>query len=116
MKVGILPRQGTCNVGNMTHKVALKLVDGEKVTTVCALGLPLGIPSIIAKAKMNDRFVALNGCQIRCASLALDRIGVKDYEEITLTNDFCIEKNMRYQEETKMEEVEARVKSLISKH
>ncbi|GAU79916.1 putative zinc-binding protein [Fusibacter sp. 3D3] len=47
MKIGILPCQGACNVGVMTNKVALNLVDNETVNMVCPLGLPLGIQNII---------------------------------------------------------------------
>lgn len=113
MKVGILPCQGTCNVGNMTHKVALKLVDDEKINTVCSLGLLLVIPNIVAQAKINDAFTALNGCPLRCSSLALEKIGIKNYHELILTKDFGVEKNKNYHDESKMDEVEARVKRII---
>ncbi|QGP93300.1 DGC domain protein [Neomoorella glycerini] len=115
-KLGILPCQGACNVGNMTHKVALKFVDNEKISMVCSLGLPLAIPSIIDMAKANDHFIALNGCPMKCSSKALDKVGITDYEEIVLTGDFGIAKNKNFADETGMDEVEAKVKNSIEKY
>jgi uncharacterized metal-binding protein len=115
MKLGILPCQGACNVGVMTNKVALKFVDNQKVNMVCSLGLPLGIQKIIDMANVNDKFIAMNGCPVKCSSKTLDKIGIKNYEEITLTNDFDIEKNKNYKDETNIEKVESKVKELIDK-
>lgn len=115
MRIGILPYQGTCNVGNMTHKIALKLADNNKINTVCSLGLPLGIQSIINTAKMNERFIALNGCPIKCSSLALKKVGVVEFRELTLTDDFCIQKNKNFNDETKMNQVEIAVSNVIKK-
>jgi len=114
LKIGILPCQGTCNVGNMTHKIALKLADNVKINTVCSLGLPLGIQSIINAAKMNERFIALNGCSTKCSSLALKKVGIADFSELTLTDDFAIQKNKNFNDETKFDQVEAATRNIIS--
>lgn len=114
MKIGILPCQGTCNVGNMTHKIALDLVDNVEINTVCSLGLPLGIPSIINMAKMNQKFIALNGCPTKCSSLALQKVGIARFRELTLTDDFGIQKNKNFKDETKMDQVEAATRKMIS--
>ncbi|MCM8900651.1 putative zinc-binding protein [Caldicoprobacter algeriensis] len=113
MRLGILPCQGACNVGNMTSKVALKYVDNERINMVCALGLPLGIENIIKMAKINDKFIALNGCPIKCASKTLDKIGITEYEEIVLTSDFGIEKNKNFKDESNMDKVEQKVEEII---
>jgi len=85
MSIGILPCQGSSNTGVMTSKVMLEKVDGNKYKTVCALGLPLGIEGIIKNGKKNEKFVALNGCPIKCASKALESAGIVNYEEINVT-------------------------------
>lgn len=113
MKVGILPCQGACNVGVMTNKVALKLVDNETINMVCPLGLPLGIKGIIDTAKINEKHLALNGCPIKCASKALESAGIKEYKELTLTTDFEITKNKNFNDETNIHQVEAKVKEVI---
>lgn len=113
MKIGILPCQGACNVGVMTNKVALNLVDNETVNMVCPLGLPLGIKNIIDMANVNEKHIALNGCPIKCASKALESAGITEYKEITLTSDFDIPKNKNFKDETKINDVEAKVKDVI---
>jgi uncharacterized metal-binding protein len=98
----------------MTHKIALKLADNVKINTVCSLGLPLGIQSIINTAKMNERFIALNGCSTKCSSLALKKVGIADFSELTLTDDFAIQKNKNFNDETKFDQVEAATRNIIS--
>lgn len=113
MKLGILPCQGACNVGNMTNKVALNFVENDKVNMVCSLGLPLGIQKIVDMAMLNDKFIALNGCPVKCASKTLQSVGINNYDELTLTNDFGIDKNKNFADETKMGDVETKVKGMI---
>ena len=115
MKVGILPCQGACNVGVMTNKVALKLVDNDTINMVCPLGLPLGIKSIIDMGAVNDHHIAVNGCPVKCSSKALESAGFNEYEEIVLTQDFEIQKNKIFNDETNITQVESRVKELISR-
>jgi len=113
MKTGILPCQGACNVGYMTGKVAVKVADNEKVNMVCALGLPLGIENIVTMARVNDKFVALNGCPTKCASKTLDKIGFKDYQELVFTSDFGMQKNKNFTDETNLAQAEAKVKEML---
>ena len=115
MKVGILPCQGACNVGVMTNKIALKLVNNETINMVCPLGLPLGIKSIIDMGAVNDHHIAVNGCPVKCSSKALESAGFNEYEEIVLTQDFGIQKNKNFNDETNITQVESKVKELISK-
>lgn len=113
MKIGILPCQGACNVGVMTNKVALKLVDNNTINMVCPLGLPLGIKKIIDMGAVNDKHIALNGCPIKCSSKALESVGFEKYDEITITQEFDIEKNKNFNDETNMEQIEEKVKEVI---
>ncbi len=116
MKVGILPCQGACNTGNMTNKVALEFVDNEKINMVCSLGIPLGITNIIEKAKANDKFVALNGCNVNCASQVLQNIDINDFEEFVFTEDFEMEKNKNFGDETNIKTAMEEVKKVIEKY
>ena len=113
MKVGILPCQGACNVGVMTNKVALNLVNNETINMVCPLGLPLGIENIIDMGKVNDKHLALNGCPVKCASKALKSAEITEYKEITLTSGFDIPKNKNFNDETNIDNVETKVKNII---
>ncbi|MFZ5975970.1 MAG: putative zinc-binding protein [Bacillota bacterium] len=113
MKIGILPCQGACNVGAMTNKAALKLVDNETINMVCPLGLPLGIQNIVDMAASNDKHIALNGCPIKCASKSLAAAGFPVYEEITVT-DFDVQKNKNFNDETNLDKIETRLKEVIN--
>jgi uncharacterized metal-binding protein len=97
----------------MTGKVAVKVVDNEKVNMVCALGLPLGIENIVKMARVNDKFIALNGCPVKCASKTLDHIGYEDYRELVFTTSFGIQKNKNFSDETNLAQAEARVKEML---
>lgn len=105
MKIGVLPCQGSSNTGMMTSKAAIHFVNHDDINMVCPLGLPLGIESIIGNARKNDRHIAINGCPIKCASKALASIGLTDYEEMTLTSDFGIQKNKNFNDETGLPQV-----------
>ena len=64
-RIGLIPCQGTSNVGMITNKVAVNVTDNEKVNMVCPLGLPLGIKSMVDKVNGYDHHIALNGCSMR---------------------------------------------------
>lgn len=114
-RIGLIPCQGTSNVGMITNKVAVNVTDNEKVNMVCPLGLPLGIKSMVDKVNGYDHHIALNGCPMRCASKALEAAGVTEYEEIIVTSDFDIKKSKDMRDETGMDLVEAKVSELIEK-
>lgn len=80
------------------------------------LGLPLGIESITNMAKTNNKFIVLNGCPMKCASKSLEKAEIKNYEDLTLTSDFGIQKNKNYKDETNMEKVEQVVKEKIDNY
>gem|GEM_PF-580026 len=114
MKIGFLPCQGTCNVGVMTSKIAMGFAEKGVGDMVCPLGIPLGLEGILKKAKTNDRFIALNGCTLKCASKTLDSADLREYQEVVLTSDFGIEKNKNYHEENGMERVAKHVSQMLS--
>lgn len=60
----------------------------------------MGIPGIIEMARQSDNYVALNGCEIKCASKALQSANIEVDDEITLTSDLKIskKKELRYSE------------------
>lgn len=115
MKIGVLPCQGACNVGVMTNKLALKLVNNDTINMVCPLGLPLGIKSIIDMGSVNDKHIAVNGCPVKCATKALASAGFPIYDEITLTQDFGIQKNKNFADETNMDQAELKLREIIEK-
>ena len=115
MRIGVLPCPGACNVGNMTVKVAGMLAAKRSdIQYVCALGLPLGIESIVNKAKSALQYVALNGCEVACATKALQSIGVGPDRELCLTKDFAIKKSGDYRDKHRLEEVVERIEQVVN--
>jgi uncharacterized metal-binding protein len=114
MKIGVLPCQGSSNTGVMTSKAAMHFVNNVDINMVCPLGLPLGIESIIGNARKNDCHIAVNGCPIKCASKALVSVGITDFDELTLTTDFFIQKNKDFNDETGLPDVIERLGMMIT--
>jgi len=111
-EVGLLPCSGACNVGMLSTKAVVETL-GEKEDTdfVCALGLPLGIEGIINNGKSSDGYIAVNGCQVSCASKALASADIPVNQEVVLTEDFGIEKNKDFESKTKLGEITAELKN-----
>ena len=105
-KVGILPCSGACNVGMMTTRAVVEISsERPDVSFVCALGLPLGIPGIIENAKKADYYLALNGCEVRCATKSLEKAGIKWDKELILTRDLGLPKNKNLKDGERLSDV-----------
>lgn len=114
-KIGILPCGGACNVGMLTIKATIAMTkEKEAVSYVCPLGLPLGIHSIIDKARQSERFIALNGCEMECASKALQAVSITPEKAILLTADYGLKKNKNFDDETKLPEIISDVRNEIN--
>lgn len=104
--IGILPCGGACNVGMITIKATVAVVKSdESISYVCPLGLPLGLKSIVDKAKKSERFIALNGCEMECATKALQSVSINPDKAFLLTADYSLKKNKNFDEETKLPEI-----------
>ena len=104
LKVGLLPCSGACNVGMMTTKATIRVIEEDpEIGFVCALGLPLGIERIIRNAQANDRFIALNGCPMKCATRVLKGVGIGVDREVLVLKTFCPEKTKDFEDETGMD-------------
>lgn len=114
--IGILPCSGACNVGIMTTKATVKACEThENVNFVCALGLPLGIPGIIENAKKSNVYLALNGCEIKCATKALESVGIKPDDEIVVLEKCDMKKNKNFSDETGLDVLMEEVENFIQK-
>jgi len=94
--IGVMPCSGACNVGQMSGKAVVEAIQRRpgEVGFVCALGLPLQIPGIVKKAHENyDRHIAVNGCNVACATKALQSVGVEPEVSLLVTDESRLEKN-----------------------
>lgn len=109
-KIGVLPCSRACSVGMMTTQAVLEIASKRPdIGFVYALGLPLGIPGIIEMAKKADYYIALNGCEVKCATKSLEKAGIKWDKELTLTKDLGLSKNKNLKDENGLPEVIRRV-------
>jgi uncharacterized metal-binding protein len=98
----------------MTVKATARVAsEGEGIQYVCALGLPLGIESIVKRAQGADGYVALNGCEVGCAGKALRSVSIDPDQELYVTRDFCLEKNKNFNDESGLPDLIARVKKTV---
>ena len=112
--IGLLPCSGSCNVGMLTTKAVVEAVTKDtNVNFVCSLGLPLGIPGIIDNAKKSERYAALNGCEVRCASKSLERVSIPYQIEMVMTRDLGIKKNKNLKEEEHLPELLEKLSQVI---
>ncbi len=110
--IGVLPCSGSCNVGQLTAKAVIAAMEQRpgEVGFVCALGLPLGIPGIVKKARENyDAHMGLDGCPVGCASKALRSAGVQPATSLVVDQTLCLEKTGDMRDETGLEDLIARV-------
>jgi len=94
--IGVMPCSGACNVGQMSAKAVVEAIQRRpgEIAFVCALGLPLQIPGIVKKAHENyTHHIAVNGCNVSCATKALQSVGVEPEVSLLVTEASCIEKN-----------------------
>lgn len=106
--LGVLPCSGACNVGQLTGKAVVEAIEARpgQVGFVCALGLPLGIPGIIKKAQDNfDTHIALDGCDVQCATRALRSAGLEPVESIVVTEVVGLKKSDNMTDETGLGEL-----------
>ncbi len=103
--IGVMPCSGACNVGQMSTKAVVEAIGRRpgKIGFVCALGLPLQIPGIVKKAHENyDHHIAVNGCNVACATKALQSVDVEPETSLLVTDAICYEKNGDLTDETRL--------------
>ncbi len=113
--IGLLPCSGACNVGMLTTKCVTQMAQKhDNVNFVCALGLPLGIPGIVNNAKKSEYYIALNGCEVACASKALKSVQIEPDQEIIVTKDLGIQKNKNYSDDNGLDALLTKVESFMN--
>ena len=84
----VLACDGAASVGQVGHKVAVKLTketDGARMCCITAIGAESKPHVQIAKDAR--KLVVINGCQNRCATKVLEKVGLKPSYEITIAEE-----------------------------
>ncbi|MDI3547288.1 MAG: hypothetical protein PWR10_940 [Halanaerobiales bacterium] len=80
------------------------------------IGLLPCFAGIIANGKNSDHYIAVNGCPVKCATKALQSAEINVDEELVITEDFALQKNKNFHDETKLTEIEQRLKDLVEQY
>lgn len=93
-------------MGMITIKATVRLLkNNQNIGYVCPLGLPLRLESIVSKAKAFDKHIALNGCELECASKALQSINIEPDRIVHIMNEYKIAKNKNFDDETGLDSI-----------
>jgi uncharacterized metal-binding protein len=83
--VGIFPRTGAANVGQLSNKAALYLSKHGAGTMMCTAGIGAHQQGITRSAQGCDRIIVIDGCQLACAKDCLEHAGIQVHKHIVLT-------------------------------
>ncbi len=73
--VFVFPCSGGSDVGELSDRVARKIVKSGKSRMFCLAGLGAKIEGMIETAKTAKKMVAIDGCQMLCAKKVLEQAG-----------------------------------------
>jgi uncharacterized metal-binding protein len=72
----ILACSGAADVGEITDRLARRLVRDGKGKMFCSNGIGAHIDGMIESAKAAGELIAIDGCHIACVKKALDHVGL----------------------------------------
>ncbi len=72
----ILACSGAADVGEITDRVARRLVRDGKGKLFCSNGIGAHIDGMIESAKAAGEVIAIDGCRIACVKKALEHVGL----------------------------------------
>ena len=82
---------GGSNVGEITSRAAKRAAADCTGSMYCLAGLGAGIHEMIRTARQADLNVVIDGCPTDCAKKIFDKVGLKNYVQVRVT-DLGIEK------------------------
>jgi uncharacterized metal-binding protein len=82
---------GCSNIAQLANQVAVDLNKNRQAQMSCIAGLGGDVKSLIKKARLSKRIVALDGCQLHCVKNTLARHQLEPTWHFTLT-EFGIKK------------------------
>ncbi|XKH60496.1 putative zinc-binding protein [Halomonas sediminis] len=106
---------GCSDVAQLANDVALRLDHGGVAEMSCIAGVGGGVKGLVRTARSGRPIVAIDGCQLHCASHCLANAGVEPTEHVKLyERGFRKRRGMLYGED-EVTEVSADVGELIAR-
>jgi len=82
---------GAANVAEAADRACRQLSYEGCGSMFCLAGLGAGIEAMVQKARDADQNIVIDGCEVHCAKKTFDRLGIRNYVHIEVT-DLNIEK------------------------
>jgi uncharacterized metal-binding protein len=81
----VFPCSGGSNVGQIANEAAVDLDRSQRARIYCLAGVAAHIPGMVDSAKSASAVVAIDGCPIACAKMALEHAGISVARSIIVT-------------------------------
>jgi uncharacterized metal-binding protein len=104
---------GNLHLENYVEEYVYAIKAGQTVTVDMTMHNRL----VYARGKKLDKNIAVNGCEIRCATKSLQRAGLSCDKDIVVTADadFGLKKTKNLKDEEGLESIKAKVRDLVEK-
>ncbi len=106
---------GCSDVAQLANDVALRLDHGGVAEMSCIAGVGGGVPGLMKVARSGRPIVAIDGCQMHCASHCLARADVTPAEHVKLYERGLRKRRGRFYDEETVAEVASEVGELIAR-
>ena len=106
---------GCSDVAQLANSVALRLDHAGEAEMSCIAGVGGGVPGLVRIARSGRPIVAIDGCQMHCASHCLSKAGVIPTEHVKLYENGLRKRRGQFYDEGTIEEITAEVKGLIAR-
>jgi len=106
---------GCSDVAQLANSVALRLDHAGEAEMSCIAGVGGGVPGLVRIARSGRPIVAIDGCQMHCASHCLSKAGVIPTEHVKLYENGLRKRRGQFYDEETIEEITAEMKRLIAR-
>ncbi len=106
---------GCSDVAQLANDVALRLDHTGAAEMSCIAGVGGGVPGLMRVARSGRPIVAIDGCQMHCASHCLANAGVTPTEHVKLYERGLRKRRGRFYDEATVAEVATEVGELIAR-
>ncbi|WP_444999975.1 putative zinc-binding protein [Halomonas mongoliensis] len=106
---------GCSDVAQLANDVALRLDHGGVAEMSCIAGVGGGVPGLVRTARSGRPIVAIDGCQMHCASHCLANAGVTPTAHVRLYERGLRKRRGHFYDEATVAEVASDVGELIAR-
>ena len=106
---------GCSDVAQLANSVALRLDHAGEAEMSCIAGVGGGVPGLVRTARSGRPVIAIDGCQMHCASHCLAKADVIPTEHVKLYENGLRKRRGQFYDEETVADVAAQVKGLIAR-